>query len=83
MFTGIFIFVFKAFWAIFKVILVIAFVIFGFITAGAFIAAIFKLFPVAGIILAIILVSVAAYYIAFYVRKRKARAIHESPEKSE
>ncbi len=71
----------KFIWLIFKAVFYIGFVIVFFITIGAFIAAIFKVFPVVGIILAIILLSVAIYCIVSFIKKRKVGAIHESPEK--
>ena len=71
----------KFIWLIFKVVICIGFVVAAFITIGAFIAAVFAVFPVVGIILAIILLSVAIYYIVSFNKKRKVGAIHESPEK--
>ncbi len=67
----IFCFVFEFIMLLLKPVLVIAVIMTAIIVAGAFIAAIFSVFPVVGIILATIVISAVIYKVAVFVKDKK------------
>lgn len=70
---------------LFKATFYVAIVITALITVGAFIAALFDVFPVASIIIASVLatavISVAAYRIVTFVKKKRKEAFSGSRRK--
>lgn len=67
----IFYFVFKSIMLLLKPVLAIGTIIIAVITAGAFIAAVFSVFPVAGIILAAIAVSIVVCKTVLFIKDKK------------
>ncbi|MBQ2842173.1 MAG: hypothetical protein IJE72_03975 [Clostridia bacterium] len=62
---------------LFKVTIGLACVVLGLITIGALIAAIFSVFPVVGIILAVIVLSVAVCYVISFVKNKKEEKLYK------
>ncbi len=67
---------------LFKIVLGLACIIIVVITVGAFVAAVVSVFPVVGIILGVIVISVIIYKIIIFIKDKKEEKLFKEAEEN-